>query len=43
MERPQPLDELVLTVVVDNETDTLSSVDPGVPQVPEMVARSGPP
>jgi len=38
MERPQPLDELVLTVVVDNETDTLSSVDPGVPQVPEMVA-----
>ncbi len=29
------LDELRLTVVVDNETDTLSSVDPGVPQVPE--------
>jgi 7,8-dihydropterin-6-yl-methyl-4-(beta-D-ribofuranosyl)aminobenzene 5'-phosphate synthase len=37
-ERPQPLDELVLTVVVDNETDTLSSVDPGVPQVPEMAS-----
>src|SRR5438067_9028126 len=30
-----PLDELRLTVVVDNETDTLSSVDPGVPQLPE--------
>ena len=37
-ERPQPLDELVLTVVVDNETDTLSSVDPGVPQLPEMAS-----
>lgn len=36
------LDELRLLVVVDNETDTLSSVDPGVPQVPEvahLVAR----
>ena len=32
-----PLDELRLTVVVDNETDTLSSIDPGVPQVPEAV------
>ena len=37
-ERPQPLDELVLTVVVDNETDTLSSVDAGVPQLPEMAS-----
>src|SRR3954470_16754600 len=37
-ERPQALDELVLTVVVDNETDTLSSVDPGVPQLPEMTS-----
>jgi 7,8-dihydropterin-6-yl-methyl-4-(beta-D-ribofuranosyl)aminobenzene 5'-phosphate synthase len=30
-----PLDELTLFVIVDNETDTLSSVDEGVPQVPE--------
>jgi len=30
------LDELELLVVVDNETDTLSSVDAGVPQVPEV-------
>ena len=30
-----PLDELTLFVVVDNETDTLSSVDEGVPQSPE--------
>lgn len=29
------LDELRLLVVVDNETDTLSSVDEGVPQIPE--------
>lgn len=29
------LDELRLLVVVDNETDTLSSVDPGLPQIPE--------
>jgi 7,8-dihydropterin-6-yl-methyl-4-(beta-D-ribofuranosyl)aminobenzene 5'-phosphate synthase len=29
------LDELRLLVVVDNETDTLSSVDDGVPQIPE--------
>ncbi|MDH3754022.1 MAG: MBL fold metallo-hydrolase [Acidimicrobiia bacterium] len=32
------LDELVLTVVVDNETDTLSSVDVGVAQLPEVVS-----
>lgn len=31
------LDELEILVVVDNETDTLSSVDDGVPQIPEMV------
>jgi 7,8-dihydropterin-6-yl-methyl-4-(beta-D-ribofuranosyl)aminobenzene 5'-phosphate synthase len=31
------LDELEILVVVDNETDTLSSVDVGVPQVPEVV------
>ncbi|MGH6928023.1 MAG: MBL fold metallo-hydrolase, partial [Dongiaceae bacterium] len=30
------LDELELLVVVDNETDTLSSVDAGVPQIPEV-------
>lgn len=32
---PVELDELRLLIVVDNETDTLSSVDEGVPQVPE--------
>jgi 7,8-dihydropterin-6-yl-methyl-4-(beta-D-ribofuranosyl)aminobenzene 5'-phosphate synthase len=31
------LDELDILIVVDNETDTLSSVDDGVPQVPEVV------
>src|SRR3954464_8288169 len=31
-----PLDELRLTVVIDNETDTLSSIDPGVPQIGEI-------
>ncbi len=31
------LDELDILVVVDNETDTLSSVDEGVPQIPEVV------
>jgi len=30
------LDELYMLVVVDNETDTLSSVDDGIPQIPEM-------
>jgi 7,8-dihydropterin-6-yl-methyl-4-(beta-D-ribofuranosyl)aminobenzene 5'-phosphate synthase len=37
------LDELRLLVVVDNETDTLSSVNPVLPQVPEaghLAARS---
>lgn len=34
------LDELTILVVVDNETDTLSSVDDGVPQIPEMVHRA---
>ncbi|MEQ8230716.1 MAG: MBL fold metallo-hydrolase [Gammaproteobacteria bacterium] len=29
------LDRLELLVVVDNETDTLSSVDDGIPQIPE--------
>ena len=31
----EPLDELHLHVLVDNETDTLSSVDSGIPQTPE--------
>jgi 7,8-dihydropterin-6-yl-methyl-4-(beta-D-ribofuranosyl)aminobenzene 5'-phosphate synthase len=34
---PTPeLDELTVTIVVDNATDTLSSIAPGVPQLPEM-------
>jgi 7,8-dihydropterin-6-yl-methyl-4-(beta-D-ribofuranosyl)aminobenzene 5'-phosphate synthase len=39
------LDELELLVVVDNETDTLSSVDERVPQIPEvahLAARTPP-
>ncbi len=32
-----PLDALEIIVVVDNESDTLSSVDDGVPQIPEVV------
>lgn len=32
-----PLDELEILVVVDNETDTLSSVDAGVPQIAEIM------
>lgn len=35
-----PLDTLTVQVVVDNETDTLSSVDDGVPQIPEMVSAA---
>lgn len=35
--RTHALDELTILVVVDNETDTLSSVDAGLPQVPEVV------
>src|SRR4029078_11459194 len=31
------LDELLITVVVDNATDTLSSIPDGIPQGPEMV------
>jgi 7,8-dihydropterin-6-yl-methyl-4-(beta-D-ribofuranosyl)aminobenzene 5'-phosphate synthase len=37
--RSRPLDSLTLTVVVDNETDTLSSVDAGVPQLPEVASH----
>ena len=32
------LDHLELVVVVDNETDTLSSIDPGLPQYPEVAS-----
>lgn len=39
--RPIPLDELTLTVLIDNETDTLSSVDDGVDQLPEVVSHLG--
>ena len=34
------LDALDLLVVVDNESDTLSTVDKGVPQLPEL-GRTG--
>jgi 7,8-dihydropterin-6-yl-methyl-4-(beta-D-ribofuranosyl)aminobenzene 5'-phosphate synthase len=34
------LDELEILVVVDNETDTLSSVDEGVPQIPEIARHA---
>ncbi len=34
------LDELEILVIVDNETDTLSSVDDGVPQIPEIVQHA---
>jgi 7,8-dihydropterin-6-yl-methyl-4-(beta-D-ribofuranosyl)aminobenzene 5'-phosphate synthase len=33
------LDELRLLIVVDNETDTLSSVDEGLPQLPEAAGH----
>lgn len=32
------LDSLDMLVVVDNETDTLSSIDAGIPQLPEVAA-----
>jgi 7,8-dihydropterin-6-yl-methyl-4-(beta-D-ribofuranosyl)aminobenzene 5'-phosphate synthase len=35
------LDELTITIIVDNATDTLSSIDPGVPQLPEMAYLLG--
>jgi 7,8-dihydropterin-6-yl-methyl-4-(beta-D-ribofuranosyl)aminobenzene 5'-phosphate synthase len=38
---PPALDQLVVRIVVDNETDTLSSVEPGVPQVPEIFSAVG--
>jgi len=35
------LDQLTITIVVDNATDTLSSVAPGIPQLPEMAYLLG--
>jgi len=35
------LDELTITIVVDNATDTLSSIDPGIPQIPEIAYLLG--
>jgi 7,8-dihydropterin-6-yl-methyl-4-(beta-D-ribofuranosyl)aminobenzene 5'-phosphate synthase len=35
------LDELTITIVVDNATDTLSSIAPGVPQLPELAYLLG--
>lgn len=36
--RSTPLDELTITVIVDNETDTLSSIEGGLPQEPEIAS-----
>jgi len=36
------LDELTITIVVDNATDTLSSTAPGIPQPPEIAYLLGP-
>lgn len=41
--RAAELDELTLTVVVDNATDTLSSISPGAPQLPEVFFLLGRP
>ena len=35
------LDELTITIVVDNTTDTLSTINPGIPQLPEMAYLLG--
>src|SRR4051812_24463907 len=35
------LDELTITIVVDNATDTLSSIGPGIPQRPEIAYLLG--
>ena len=35
------LDQLTITIVVDNATDTLSSIAPGIPQLPEMAYLLG--
>ncbi len=41
MIRSTPLDQLTVTVVVDNETDNLSSIDAGMPQLPEVASLLG--
>jgi len=43
MNLPMELDGLTVTVVVDNATDTLSSIPLGVPQLPEMAYLLGRP
>jgi 7,8-dihydropterin-6-yl-methyl-4-(beta-D-ribofuranosyl)aminobenzene 5'-phosphate synthase len=43
MTAPTELDDLTVTVVVDNATDTLSSIPPGAPQLPEMAYLLGRP
>ena len=35
------LDQLTITIVVDNATDTLSSIAPGMPQLPEIAYLLG--
>jgi 7,8-dihydropterin-6-yl-methyl-4-(beta-D-ribofuranosyl)aminobenzene 5'-phosphate synthase len=40
---PLPLDDLTITIVIDNTTDTLSSIQPGVPELPEMAYLLGQP
>jgi 7,8-dihydropterin-6-yl-methyl-4-(beta-D-ribofuranosyl)aminobenzene 5'-phosphate synthase len=35
------LDELTITIVVDNATDTLSSIGAGIPQLPEIAYLLG--
>ena len=39
--RPPALDRLDLLVVVDNETDSLSSIGTGIPQAPEILGHLG--
>ncbi len=39
--RPPALDRLDLLVVVDNETDSLSSIETGIPQAPEILGHLG--
>jgi 7,8-dihydropterin-6-yl-methyl-4-(beta-D-ribofuranosyl)aminobenzene 5'-phosphate synthase len=40
---PRLLDDLTITIVVDNTTDTLSSIEAGVPELPEMAYLLGRP
>jgi 7,8-dihydropterin-6-yl-methyl-4-(beta-D-ribofuranosyl)aminobenzene 5'-phosphate synthase len=43
MTTPALLDALTVTVIVDNATDTLSSIPSGIPQLPEMAYLLGRP